>query len=216
MLTIKNLSKSYEEGKVKALDNLSLFINQGEIVALMGPSGCGKSTLLNLIGALDSPDSGEIFIQDRPIDQYTPFNKYRSEMIGFVFQSHYLIPSMTLLENVELPMYTHESSRNLRRNNAEMMLKETGLADRMHFYPNSVSGGERQRAAIARSLVNNPEIVLADEPTGSLDSKTGVKVISFLINFCLMNSTTMIMATHNPVVSNMAQQTMHMNDGRII
>lgn len=215
MIQIKNLYKSYEKGKVKALNNLSMSISPGEIIALMGPSGCGKSTLLNIIGALDAPDSGQLLIANKPIVQYRPYNKYRSTMVGFIFQFHHLIPSLTLLENVELPMYTGKKYSSGRERMAKKMLYETGLRHRINSYPNNISGGERQRTAIARSLVNDPKIILADEPTGSIDSQTGEKVISFLIEQCRNKEITLIMATHNPVISEMAQKIFHMRDGQI-
>lgn len=214
MIKLKNLIKSYEKGTVKALNNLSLTISKGEITALMGPSGCGKSTLLNIIGALDVPDSGEVIVQNRPMAEYRPYNKYRSDMVGFIFQSHHLIPSLTLLENVELPMYSKKTSPAARRKTATKMLREMELHHRADFYPNNVSGGERQRAAIARSMVNGPKIILADEPTGSIDSKTGERVVSFLIDHCLNNSVTLVMATHNPMIAAMTQRMISMRDGR--
>lgn len=215
MIQIKNLFKSYEKGSVRALNSLNLSISKGEIIALMGPSGCGKSTLLNIIGALDSPDTGEVWIQQKPIAQYRPYNRYRSEMVGFIFQFHHLISSLSLLENVELPMYSHKNSALQRREAAQKMLFETGLEHRIDFYPNHISGGERQRAAIARSLINEPRIILADEPTGSIDSQTGNKVITFLIDQCRKKTITLIMATHNPHISKMAEKTFYMCDGKI-
>lgn len=215
MIQIKSLYKSYENGTVKALDNFSLSVGHGQAIALMGPSGCGKSTLLNIIGALDTPDSGQLLINSKPISDYRPYSRYRSTMVGFVFQFHQLIPSLTLLENVELPMYSRKISAADRQKKASEMLCQTGLEERMYFYPNRVSGGERQRAAIARSLVNNPRIVLADEPTGSIDSVTGQKVMGFFVHHCKTNLITLVMATHNQIIADMAQAIIRMQDGRI-
>ena len=181
MIVIQNLFKSYENNTVQALDNLSLCIDAGEIVALTGPSGCGKTTLLNIIGSLDHPDAGTVTIKGKTLSAYNSLSAYRSLMVGFIFQFHHLIPSLTLVENVELPMYSLPLSPQQRRKKATDLLIETGLEQRIYFYPPKVSGGERQRAAIARSMVNDPEIILADEPTGSIDSLTGQRVMGFLI-----------------------------------
>lgn len=215
MIRIDRLTKFYEDGSVLALHEMSFSVHSGEILALMGPSGCGKSTLLNLIGSLDRPDSGAIYVHGKPIQDYRPFRHYRNRMVGFVFQFHHLLPSLTLMENVMLPMFTRKMADSERKRKASELLAATGLKHRMHFYPARVSGGERQRAAIARALVNEPRIILADEPTGSIDSHTGDKVISFLIDYCLARSITLIMATHNQRVANMAQRILFMRDGRI-
>lgn len=215
MLTIHNLNKIYKDGSVHALNNMSFSVSSGEIVALMGPSGCGKSTLLNLIGALDQPDSGMIEIDRKPLQSYKPFDRYRSLMVGFIFQFHHLIPYLTLLENVMLPMYSQKVSSARRREKATRLLCKTGLEHRLHFYPSRVSGGERQRAAIARALVNAPRMVLADEPTGSIDSHTGKQVITFLIDYCLARSITVLIATHNREIAHLAQRTIFMRDGQI-
>lgn len=215
MITVDKLSKFYENGSVRALNSMSFSVSRGEIIALMGPSGCGKSTLLNLIGALDQSDSGMIRIDGQPLQSYKPFDRYRACMVGFVFQFHHLIPSLTLLENVMLPMYSQKVIKATRREKATRLLCKTGLEHRLHFYPLRVSGGERQRAAIARALANDPHIILADEPTGSVDSHTGKQVITFLIDYCIERSITLVMATHNRQIAQLAQRTIFMRDGQI-
>jgi putative ABC transport system ATP-binding protein len=215
MIEVQNLFKSYENKTVQALNDLSLMIKKGEIVALTGPSGCGKSTLLNIIGGLDRPDSGSVRIKDQELIEYKSLPAYRSQIVGFVFQFHHLIPSLTLVENVELPMYSQSVPFEQRRQKASDLLVETGLKDRLHFLPPKVSGGERQRAAIARSMVNDPEIILADEPTGSIDSQTGQKVMGILINRCLHQGATLIIATHNPLIADMTQRVISLRDGRM-
>jgi putative ABC transport system ATP-binding protein len=214
MIKIRNLFKTYENNTVQAVNDLSLSIDKGEIVALTGPSGCGKSTLLNITGGLDRPDSGSIRIKDQELSEYKSLPAYRSQIVGFVFQFHHLIPSLTLLENVELPMYSQQWSTKQRHKKATDLLIEVGLEHRMHFFPPKVSGGERQRAAIARSMVNNPEIILADEPTGNVDSQTGQRVMGMLITWCLRMGTTLVIATHNPLIADMTQRTICLQDGK--
>lgn len=216
MIAIDNLYKSYDNGLVKAVNGISLFVAKGETVSLMGPSGCGKSTLLNLIGALDFADKGDILVNGIPIQNHKPLHNFRSRMVGFVFQFHHLIPSLTILENVELPLYANKISSQDRKEKAVKCLSAVGLEKRLNFYPNRVSGGERQRTAIARSLINDPQIILADEPTGSVDTVTGEKVISLLIDYCKKNTVTMILATHNPMIDRMTERTVHMQDGVIV
>ena len=214
MIVIQHLFKSYENNTVHALNDLSMSVDEGEVVALTGPSGCGKSTLLNIVGGLDFPDVGKVLIQGQPPSDYRSLAEYRSRMIGFVFQFHHLIPCLSLMENVELPMYPLPASKDERRRKAAELLIETGLEQRMHFPPPKVSGGERQRAAIARAMVNNPKIILADEPTGSIDSQTGKRVMRFLIDRCRFSGTTLIIATHNPLVAQMTERTIALQDGR--
>ncbi len=216
MIRLQNIYKSYENDTVQALNDLSLHIYTGEIVALTGPSGCGKSTLLHIIGSLDRQDSGTVLIQDTPLEEHKPLSAYRAQMVAFIFQFHHLIPSLTLLENVELPMYSQSVPLGPRRKKAADLLIQTGLEQRLDFYPPKVSGGERQRAAIARAMVNDPKIILADEPTGSIDSITGQRVMRLLIDHCLRLGATLILATHNPLIAGMAQRTISMRDGRTL
>ncbi len=215
MIVIKNIKKHYENGLVKALNGVNFEIQQGEIVAIMGPSGCGKSTLLNLIGALDLPTEGEILIDGKNISGYQPLHRFRASMIGFIFQFHHLIPSLTLMENVEIPLYTQPFNRGERRKRASDMLTALGLKDRMNFLPTMVSGGERQRAAIARALINNPRIILADELTGNLDTLTGDMIMKLMINLCREKRFTLVLATHNHEIAARADRIIRMRNGLI-
>ena len=188
---IKDLYKSYEKGKIKALNGINLTIKEGEFVSIIGPSGSGKSTLLNMLGALDIPDSGKINVAGKDLKSDKKLNKFRSEQIGFIFQLHNLIPNITVRENIEIPMYTQKLS-------------------------SSKSGGERQRVAIARALANNPSIILADEPTGSLDSKTSNKILKLLINLHKDKKATLIIVTHDMDVAKLADRYIEVLDGKII
>lgn len=216
MIRLQNINKRYPTEAVTAVRDLSLIISPGESIALMGPSGCGKTTLLNLIGAMDVPSSGEILFEGKPLGSYRPHHAYRANVIGFIFQFHHLIPSLTLRENVELPMYPLRISAAVRAARAAGLLESIGLGERINFYPHRVSGGERQRAAIARGLANNPRLILADEPTGSVDSETGEQVIGFLLDQCRETGAALVMATHNPTISAMADRVLQMRDGQIV
>ena len=165
-----NLVKHYDHGLIRAVDGVTLEARRGEIVAIVGPSGCGKTTLLSLIGALESPTSGEVWIEGRPLAEHRPLHRLRARTVGFVFQLHNLLPAMTLLENVEAATYPLGIPRAAGRARALARLTDLGLAHRVHARPAQLSGGERQRGAIARALVNDPALVLADEPTGNVDS----------------------------------------------
>lgn len=213
MIDVRNLTKQYDGGLVKALNGISFSVPEGEILGIMGPSGCGKSTLLNLIGALDLPTSGNILVDGVDIRDHRPASTYRAKMVGFVFQFHHLIPALSLLENVELPLYSLPMTRRERRSRAEALLNEMGLADRVHSRPPRVSGGERQRAAIARAIVNNPRIILADEPTGSIDSETGSLVLDLLARLCRERKTTMLLATHDREVAGRADRILRIRNG---
>jgi ABC-type lipoprotein export system ATPase subunit len=215
IIVVRNVKKNYDNGLVTALKGISLEIYSGEIVAIMGPSGCGKSTLLNLIGALDQPTSGEIFINSRPLSSYLPLHHFRALNIGFVFQFHHLVPYLTLQENIELPMYAISVKHSERKKRAENILHAMGLSKRKNFLPTKVSGGERQRAAIGRAIANNPNILLADEPTGNLDSETGQEIMRFLAEICRSQGMTMIVATHNNTIGDSADRIINMKDGLI-
>jgi putative ABC transport system ATP-binding protein len=193
MLQVINLKKTFDNGLVSALNGMTFEVQKGEIVAVAGPSGCGKTTLLNLIGSLETPSSGRIIVDGKDILGYNPIARYRTEMVGFVFQFHHLVPSLTLLENVELPLQPLRISKKERTSRACQLLEAVGLSDRMQFLPTRVSGGERQRAAIARALINKPCILLADEPTGNLDSETGETIMKFLLTLCREHQTTLVM-----------------------
>ena len=215
MISVENLKKDYDDGLVQALRGVSLEIAKGEIVSVMGPSGCGKSTLLNLIGALDLPTAGEIRVDGRPLTNYRPFDSFRAKTIGFIFQFHHLIPNLTLLENVELPQYSLSIPKRTRRERAVHLLEEMGLQDRMHFLPTHVSGGERQRAAIARAIINDPAIILADEPTGSVDSFIGNQIIDLLLDLCEEKRITMIVATHNHELASRTGRIIRLRNGQV-
>jgi len=215
MISVDNLKKDYDDGLVQALRGVSLEIAKGEIVSVMGPSGCGKSTLLNLIGALDLPTAGEIRVDGRPLTNYRPFDSFRAKTIGFIFQFHHLIPNLTLLENVELPQYSLSIPKRTRRERAVHLLEEMGLQDRMHFLPTHVSGGERQRAAIARAIINDPAIILADEPTGSVDSFIGNQIIDLLLDLCEEKRITMIVATHNHELASRTERIIRLRNGQV-
>lgn len=213
IIVLADVVKHYDGGLVKALNGVSFSVQEGQILGIMGPSGCGKSTLLNLIGSLDLPTSGEILIDGRSISDHRPFSAYRAKTVGFVFQFHHLVPSLTLRENVELPLYSLSMPRRERLARAEELLREVGLADRMHFRSTHVSGGERQRAAIARAIVNDPRIILADEPTGSIDSETGAQVLDLLGRICRERNTTLLLATHDREVAARAGRIIRIRNG---
>jgi len=215
VISIRDVKKYYEGGLVKALDGISFEVEKGEIMAIMGPSGCGKSTLLNLIGALDVPTEGEICFAGKNIRQYVPVHAFRAKSIGFVFQFHHLIPNLSLLENVELPMFSLPVARSVRRRKAADLLKEMGLEERTHFLPTRVSGGERQRAAIARAMMNDPQLLLADEPTGSVDTVTGTAILDFLVALCRQKKMSMVIATHNHEVAAKTDRILRIRNGRI-
>ncbi|GAB4480797.1 MAG: ABC transporter ATP-binding protein [Anaerolineae bacterium] len=202
---------------VRALDGLDLDIERGELLCLMGPSGSGKSTLLNLLGGLDSPTEGHIYVDGRDIATLDEdeLALYRRRSVGFIFQSFNLIPTMTALENVELPLIFSGMPPAARRARAEELLHMVGLADRMRHKPTELSGGQQQRVAMARALVNHPAILLGDEPTGNLDSKTGEEVLDILARLN-REGQTVILVSHDPRVSAHASRTVHMLDGRIV
>jgi ABC-type lipoprotein export system ATPase subunit len=215
VVATKNLMKHYDHGLIRALDGVTLQARRGEIVAVVGPSGCGKTTLLSLIGALESPTSGEVWIQGRPLAEHRPLHRLRARTLGFVFQLHNLIPAMTLLENVEAATYPLRIPRAVGRARALALLGDLGLSHRAHARPAQLSGGERQRAAIARALVNDPALVLADEPTGNVDSRAGRQILDLLVEGCRARAATVLMATHNLEVADAADRVVHMRDGLV-
>lgn len=216
IVEIKNLKKSYENGNIKALNGVDLTIEQGEFVSIIGPSGSGKSTLLNMIGALDIADEGTIKVADYDLSSNKGLNKFRSEKIGFIFQLHNLIPNISVRENVEIPMYTSNLSSKEQKERSTHLLTLVGLKDKLNMKPNKLSGGERQRVAIARSLANNPSIILADEPTGALDSKTSNVVLEELIKLHREENVTLIIVTHDMNVAKLADRVIEVLDGKII
>jgi putative ABC transport system ATP-binding protein len=215
MINVKGIEKTYDNGLIVALNGISFEIRAGEIVAITGPSGCGKSTLLNLIGALDLPTSGEIWIDGTNMSTCRPIHRFRATTIGFIFQFHHLVPSMTIMENVELPMHSLSIPKPVRVEKARQILSSMGLAERADFFPTKVSGGERQRAAIARAVANDPKIILADEPTGNLDTDTGEMVMNYLVTLCHEKGITLLITTHNPLVASRAGRLINMKNGQI-
>ena len=217
VVVAENLGKIYGDGgTVRALDGVNLKIRRGEMLAVMGPSGSGKSTLLNILGALDLPSSGTISVAGQDISQMKDLDGFRSKTVGFVFQLHNLIPTLTTLENVEIPLYEEKIDTASRRKRAEKLLRVVGLSDRKDHLPNQMSGGQRQRAAIARALANNPAIILADEPTGNLDSKSTDEIMQLLRQLNREQGTTIIVVTHNPAVARFANRIITVRDGKIL
>ena len=211
-----NLTKIYGDGDgVRALDGVSFTIHAGEFVAVMGPSGSGKSTLLNILGALDRPTSGVCKVNDQDLAKVKDLDRFRSKTVGFVFQLHNLIPTLTALENVQVPLEEENMSDAARRKRAEELLCLVSLGDRVHFMPSQLSGGQRQRVAIARALANHPAIILADEPTGNLDSKSTDEIMDLLRNLNREQGTTFIVVTHNPAVARAADRVVTVRDGKI-
>ncbi|MEL7670495.1 ABC transporter ATP-binding protein [Methanobacterium sp.] len=216
IIEIKGLKKSYDKGKIKALNGIDLEIKKGEFVSIIGPSGSGKSTLLNMIGALDTAGEGSVEVAGIDLTKTKDLSKFRSQEIGFVFQLHNLIPNLTVLENVQIPMIgTSISGKDMEKRALEL-LKSVDLEDRINQRPTKLSGGERQRVAIARALVNNPSIILADEPTGALDSKTGDIILDLLKDLHKKENVTLVMVTHEPYVANMADRIITVRDGKIL
>lgn len=216
MLILKNLRRDYKLGEtIHALDDLSITINNGEFVAIVGPSGCGKSTLLNVLGLLDTPDSGEYLIDNKRVDALSNKQraKFRNEVFGFVFQSFNLLPRTSAYDNVILPLKYRKGDH--RDQKVREVLASVGLADRCNSKPNQLSGGQQQRVAIARALVNDPKIILADEPTGNLDTKTGLEIME-LFEKIHDTGTTIIMVTHNNDLLAFASRVITMKDGQIV
>jgi ABC-type lipoprotein export system ATPase subunit len=213
-VVVEHVSRSFEDGRIAALVDVSFRVQPGEFVGITGPSGCGKSTLLNLIGALDRPTSGEILVGGDRVGGLDGA-RYRGSVVGFVFQFHNLIPTLTALENVQLPMFGHELPRSGRVERAQLLLEEVGLSHRAAAYPPTLSGGERQRVAIARALANEPRLLLADEPTGALDSATGGQIVELLQSVRAQRGTTVLLATNDPDVAGRADRILRIRDGRI-
>ena len=213
-IEVKDLTKIYQMGEVtiKALDNVSFSIDEGELVVILGPSGAGKTTILNILGGMDSPTSGSIIIDGTDISKYNrkELTKYRRYDIGFVFQFYNLVGNLTALENVELANQICKNPRDSKET-----LKSVGLGDRIDHFPAQLSGGEQQRVSIARALAKNPKILLCDEPTGALDSKTGKMIIKLLQDTCHDTKTTTIIITHNAIIAEIADKVIKVKNGTI-
>jgi putative ABC transport system ATP-binding protein len=213
-VVVEHVRKEFDGGRLRALDDVSLRLAPGELVALTGRSGSGKSTLLNLIGALDRPDAGKISVDGRALDG--DGDAYRAETVGFVFQFHNLIPVLSASENVQVPMIGRGRSRSERAERADELLGEVGLAARAGAFPPTLSGGERQRVAIARALANDPLLLLADEPTGALDSTTGEQIVALLRSLCETRGMTILIVTNDPAVATQADRALELRDGNLL
>ena len=214
-IVLEDVSKAFEAGRIVALAGVSLRVDAGEMVALVGPSGCGKSTLLTLIGALDTPDTGTIEVAGTRLDRLPDPSGYRARTIGFVFQFHHLVPTLSAEENVQLPMVGRRVPRRERVARARQLIRDVGLEGRAGSAPATLSGGERQRVAIARALVNEPPVVLADEPTGALDAETGATILELLRHACDARGTTILLATNDDRAALAADRVLHLRDGRL-
>jgi putative ABC transport system ATP-binding protein len=219
MIKTNNLKKIYrtEEVETTALEEVNIEINQGEFVTIMGPSGCGKSTLMNILGLLDNPSDGEYNFLNVNVAKYSEREraKMRKENIGFVFQSFNLIDELTIFENVELPLLYQKYSPAQRKKNVNEVLERMQIMHRRNHFPQQLSGGQQQRVAVARAIVSNPKLILADEPTGNLDSSHGDEVMSMLTELN-ENGTTIVMVTHSPAYAEYGNRTIHLFDGRVV
>jgi len=220
VIELNQVSKTYkmDEVEVKALNNVDLKINKKEFVAIMGPSGSGKSTLLHMVGCLDRPTEGKIILDGTDISRLndSELARLRGNKLGFVFQFFNLYPTLSALENVELPMMIIEKNENEREERAMGLLKIVGMEKRSEHLPSQLSGGERQRIAIARALANDPSLILADEPTGNLDSKTGEEVMKFLNRLQEKEEKTIVMVTHESDIAEYAERIIYLKDGKIV
>ena len=216
LIRARGLEKAFEEGRIVALRGMDLEVAEGEFVAIVGPSGCGKSTLLHLIAALDMPDKGRIRVGEHELESGRDLSHYRARQIGMVFQLHNLLPSLTALENVQVPMFELSLGRRERKERARRLLALVGLGDREGNLPPELSGGERQRVGIARALANDPPILLADEPTGSLDSESGSRILDLLETLRRERGLTVVLVTHDAEVAARADRIVRMLDGRLL
>jgi putative ABC transport system ATP-binding protein len=220
MITLKGINKIYRTDEIEtvALENVNLEVEKGEFLSIMGPSGCGKSTLLNIIGLLDLPTSGTIEIEGIQTERMKDkaLAAFRNQKLGFVFQSFHLINSLNVIDNVEMPLLYRNVGTKERKRRAEEVLEKVGLTHRMRHFPTQLSGGQCQRVAIARAIIGNPDIILADEPTGNLDSKMGAEVMNLLHKLNKEDSRTIVMVTHNEDQAKQTSRTVRFFDGRQI
>ncbi len=219
-IEIRGLEKIYGKGtaSVEVLKGIDLTIEKGDTIAILGASGVGKSTLLNIMGALDRPTRGEFFFKNEELFKMDPkrLSAFRNRNVGFVFQSHHLLPEFSALENAMLPALIGGEKREEAEARATELLSAVGLADRLTHKPGELSGGEQQRVAIVRSMIQTPEIILADEPTGNLDMKTGTEVFNLLLKLCAENQITLIVVTHNEKVAGLMQRKLLIEEGRLV
>lgn len=220
MIELRNVAKIYKMGEteIKALNGVTLSIEKGEFISLVGPSGSGKSTLLNIIGCIDTPTSGEVYFDGADISKLHDkgLTKIRLHKIGFIFQMFYLIPTLNAVENIELPMKEAKVPKEERKKRMRHLLEQVGLGQREKHYPSQLSGGEQQRVAIARALANRPSVLLADEPTGEIDSQTSEKIVSLLKRLNSEEGVTLIVVTHDLKVAKHADRLITIEDGRIV
>ncbi len=216
LIRTEHLGKVYPDGKVTAIVDMNLTIRHGEYVAIMGPSGTGKSTLLNLLGALDRPTSGEIYFEGEPLSTMRDLDALRSRRIGFVFQSFYLLPTLSALENVQIPMFEGDLSSQERIDRAAELLESVGMSHRAKHLSSQLSVGERQRVAIARSLANDPALLMADEPTGNLDSHTEQEILALFDRLHEERGMTLITVTHSEDIGRRANRLIRLRDGKIV
>lgn len=216
VLETRHLGREFTDGQVRALVDVNLKIQRGEYVAIMGPSGSGKSTLLGLLGALDRPTSGQILFEGQELTTWKGLDAFRAQKIGFVFQAFHLLPTLTALENVQVPMFETDRPANQRSRKASELLDIVGLGHRLHHVPTKLSIGERQRVAVARALANDPLVLLADEPTGNLDSHTEQEILKLFDRLHRERGMTLIVITHSDEVARHAQRTVVIRDGKII
>ena len=216
LLEVRSLTKSYDEGRIEALRGVDLGIEAGEFVAISGPSGSGKSTLLQLLGGLDSPTTGEVLFDGAALGTAIDLDTYRLLKVGFIFQAFYLLPTLNAIENVQAPMLATRLCARERVERAEALLSEMGMGHRFTQYPNQLSAGERQRVAIARALANNPSILLADEPTGNLDSVNSARTMELLTTIQQRHGMTLIVITHENEIAASAPRHVHIRDGKVL
>lgn len=218
LISLDKVSKCYKAHNIDAVRDVSIDIRAGEFVAIMGPSGCGKSTLLNLIGAIDRPDSGTIVFDGQTVNQLDDeaLTRIRGEKIGFVFQSFNLLPTFSVMENIMVPIELNKSKIQSAEKRAKELLQKVGLESRAHFFPSQLSGGEMQRVAIARALIHEPRLLVADEPTGNLDTQNGENILQLIKEFNRDLKLAIIMATHSKEASQTADRLLQMRDGILV